>query len=211
MSPRSGVLAGGNWIADKLKFIDTYPQQDSLANILGESVSNGGGPFNVLMDLAKLALANPAAAKETFTVSGEYGNVAHGHLDIERTGGFGTIDDVGPLAYEDLLIGAIRCVGTDYLDYMAANGVEVDAVRLEVVGTWDVRGMGIGLGLKVPPGLTPGWQSISVRSLVRTNAPQDKVERANRISWQTNVAAASLASVPMKFEVTVEPVLQIKA
>ena len=170
-----------------------------------------GKPFETMLDLAKIALADPAAAKETFTVTGEYGNVAHGHLQIERTGGFGSIDEVGPLAYEDLLIGAIRCVGTDYLDYMAANGVDVDAVRLEVEGVWDVRGMGIGLGLKVPSGITPGWQSITVRANVRTNSPKDKVERANRIAWQTNVAAASLASVPTRFEVTVEPLMQVKA
>jgi uncharacterized OsmC-like protein len=170
-----------------------------------------GKPFESMLELAQLALANPVAAKETFTVTGEYGNVPHGHLGIERTGGFGTIDEVGPLAYEDLIIGAVRCVGTDYLDYMAANGVEVDAVQLEVEATWDVRGMGIGLGLKVPPGLTAGWQGITVRARVRTDAPKDKVERANRIAWQTNVAAASLASVPTRFEVTVEPLAQMAA
>ena len=170
-----------------------------------------GKPFASMLELARLALADPVAARETFTVSAEYGNVPHGHLDIERTGGIGSIDEVGPLAYEDLLIGALRCVGTDYLDYAAANGVEVDAVRLEVEGVWDVRGMGVGLGLKVPAGVTPGWQSITVHSRVRTDAPQDKVERANRVAWQTNVAAASLASVPTRFEVTVEPLLPAKA
>ena len=170
-----------------------------------------GKPFDTMLDLAKLALANPVAARETFTVSGEYGNVPHGHLGIERTGGFGTIDEGAPLAYEDLLIGAIRCVGSDYLEYAAAQGVDVDAVSLEVEGVWDVRGMGVGLGLKVPPGVTAGWQSITVRSRVRTDAPKDKVERANRIAWETNVAAASLASVPTRFEVTVEPLMQIKA
>jgi len=170
-----------------------------------------GKPFETIAELAKLALANPAAARETFKVSAEYGNVPHGHLDIERTGGVGSIDEVGPLAYEDLLIGAIRCVGTDYLDYCAANGVDVDAVRLEVEGAWDVRGIAIGLGIKVPAGVTAGWQSITVRSRVRTNAAKDKVERANRIAWQTNVAAASLASVPTRFEVTVEPLVQVKA
>jgi hypothetical protein len=170
-----------------------------------------GKPFETMMDLAKIALANPKAAKETFTVTGEYGDVPHGHLGIERVGGFGSIDDVGPLAYEDLLIGAIRCVGTDYIDYCAANGVDVDAVRLEVEGVWDVRGLGIGLGLKVPAGVTAGWQSITVRANVRTNAPKDRVERANRIAWETNVAAASLAAVPTRFEVTVEPPMQVKA
>jgi len=59
MSKHSGILAGGNWIVDKLKFIDTYPQQDALANILTESIGNGGCPFNVLIDLAKLGAKFP--------------------------------------------------------------------------------------------------------------------------------------------------------
>lgn len=46
---------------------------------------------------------------------------------------------------------------------------------------------------------------------MRTDAPKDKVERANRIAWQTNVAAASLAAVPTRFEVTVEPLARVAA
>jgi sugar/nucleoside kinase (ribokinase family) len=61
MNARSGILAGGNWIVDKLKFVDTWPQQDALANILSESAGNGGGPFNVLIDLAKLGVPFPLA------------------------------------------------------------------------------------------------------------------------------------------------------
>ena len=44
---------------DKLKLVDTYPVQDALANILGESAGNGGSPFNVLVDLAKLGATFP--------------------------------------------------------------------------------------------------------------------------------------------------------
>ncbi len=61
MKPRSGILAGGNWIVDKLKLIDTYPQQDALANILSESIGNGGSPFNILIDLANLGAQFPLA------------------------------------------------------------------------------------------------------------------------------------------------------
>ena len=61
MSGRSGILSGGNWIVDKLKVIDTYPQQDALANILRQSIGNGGSPFNVLIDLAKLGAPFPLA------------------------------------------------------------------------------------------------------------------------------------------------------
>ncbi len=52
-SPR-GILAGGNWIVDQLKIIDRFPQQDALCSILDEATSNGGSPFNLLVDLAAL-------------------------------------------------------------------------------------------------------------------------------------------------------------
>lgn len=61
MNTRSGILAGGNWIVDKLKLIDVYPQQDALANILSESVGNGGSAFNLLMNLAILGAQFPLA------------------------------------------------------------------------------------------------------------------------------------------------------
>ena len=59
---RNGVLAGGNWILDRTKIVDVYPAQDALANILGETSSNGGGPYNVLKDLARLQAPFPLAA-----------------------------------------------------------------------------------------------------------------------------------------------------
>jgi sugar/nucleoside kinase (ribokinase family) len=58
---RSGILAGGNWIRDHVKTVDTWPAQDGLANILGQTDGNGGGPYNVLKDLAKLRAPFPLA------------------------------------------------------------------------------------------------------------------------------------------------------
>src|SRR5262249_7736727 len=59
MSGRSGILAGGNWIVDRGKVIDTYPCQDALASILSEAAANGGSPFNLLVDLSKLGARFP--------------------------------------------------------------------------------------------------------------------------------------------------------
>jgi sugar/nucleoside kinase (ribokinase family) len=56
---RRGVLAGGNWLIDHVKVIDAWPPEDSLANILGESWGNGGSPYNVLKDLARLGAPFP--------------------------------------------------------------------------------------------------------------------------------------------------------
>jgi sugar/nucleoside kinase (ribokinase family) len=61
-SPRTGVFAGGNWIVDAVKLIDTWPQQDALANIYSTSKGTGGSPFNVLIDLSVLGAAFPLEA-----------------------------------------------------------------------------------------------------------------------------------------------------
>ena len=56
---RRGIIAGGNWLIDHVKVIDAWPEQDSLATILEQSWGNGGGPYNVLKNLAKLGAAFP--------------------------------------------------------------------------------------------------------------------------------------------------------
>ncbi|MBL9133282.1 MAG: carbohydrate kinase family protein [Verrucomicrobiaceae bacterium] len=59
---RSGILAGGNFIIDHVKLIDRYPEQDMLAFISGETSSNGGGPYNMLKDLAAMLVGYPLEA-----------------------------------------------------------------------------------------------------------------------------------------------------
>ena len=59
---RTGILAGGNFIIDHVKLIDRYPEQDMLAFIRSETSSNGGGPYNVLKDLAAMLVGYPLEA-----------------------------------------------------------------------------------------------------------------------------------------------------
>lgn len=61
-APRSGVLAGGNWIIDQVKLVDVYPQREQLANIRGQSQGTGGAPYNVLIDLARMGVSFPLMA-----------------------------------------------------------------------------------------------------------------------------------------------------
>lgn len=56
---RRGVLAGGNWIVDHLKVIDVWPAQDSLARIHAQASSNGGAPYNLLKNLARIGARYP--------------------------------------------------------------------------------------------------------------------------------------------------------
>jgi sugar/nucleoside kinase (ribokinase family) len=62
MNSRTGIFAGGNWIIDHVKIIDTWPAQDALANILSSTHGTGGSPYNILVDLAKLGAPFPLAA-----------------------------------------------------------------------------------------------------------------------------------------------------
>ena len=59
---RSGIAAAGNWIVDRVKLIDRWPEQDALASILGETTGNGGGAFNLLVDLARMGAPFPLEA-----------------------------------------------------------------------------------------------------------------------------------------------------
>ena len=59
---RHGLLAAGNWIIDYTKIIDVYPAQDALCNIASETYGNGGSPYNLLIDLARMGATFPLEA-----------------------------------------------------------------------------------------------------------------------------------------------------
>jgi sugar/nucleoside kinase (ribokinase family) len=61
-SDRNGILAGGNFITDYVKIIEVWPAQDTLASIRSETMSNGGGPYNILKDLAAMVPHLPLEA-----------------------------------------------------------------------------------------------------------------------------------------------------
>ena len=61
-APRHGILAGGNFIVDTIVLIDGYPKEEMLANVSDETPCNGGGPYNVLCDLAALGGDFPLAS-----------------------------------------------------------------------------------------------------------------------------------------------------
>ncbi|MDB4467807.1 PfkB family carbohydrate kinase [Verrucomicrobiales bacterium] len=72
MPERTGLVAAGNFIIDHVKMIDAYPEPEMLTNIRSQSSSNGGGPYNVLKDLAKMEAPFPLEAV------GLIGQDAHG-------------------------------------------------------------------------------------------------------------------------------------
>src|SRR4030095_13704750 len=103
MATRTGILAGGNWIVDAVKLIDTWPQQDALANIVSTSRGTGGSPFNVLVDLAILGVPFPLSAL------GLVGDDENGRWILQQCAGHG-IDTAAlqkttqaPTSYTDVM------------------------------------------------------------------------------------------------------------
>jgi sugar/nucleoside kinase (ribokinase family) len=100
---RSGILAAGNWIVDHVKVIDLWPSQDALAIIQSETDGNGGSPFNVLIDLARLG------AKFPLQGAGMLGTDAAGDwiLDVCRQHGIDISSmhrtDAAPTSYTDVM------------------------------------------------------------------------------------------------------------
>lgn len=56
MAERSGICCSGNWIVDRVKTVDVFPQEETLANILEEESGTGGAACNVAIDLSRFQL-----------------------------------------------------------------------------------------------------------------------------------------------------------
>jgi len=77
---RKGILAAGNWIVDRVKCIDRWPGEGNLCSILSEERATGGGPANVLFDLAAMDPEYPLWA------AGRIGEDADGDYLLAETG-----------------------------------------------------------------------------------------------------------------------------
>lgn len=55
----NGIALAGHWVLDRIKFIDNWPKQAELCNIVAEETCNGGAPFNVIIDMANLKVPFP--------------------------------------------------------------------------------------------------------------------------------------------------------
>jgi sugar/nucleoside kinase (ribokinase family) len=103
---RKGVAAAGNFIVDRVKFIDAWPEEERLANVLGEARSGGGGAHNVLIDLALMKADFPLRA------IGLVGDDADGRWLIDEARGLGV--DVSAL-------GVTRDAPTSYTEVMTVR------------------------------------------------------------------------------------------
>lgn len=100
---RKGIFSAGNWIIDHVKLIDTFPREGNLVNILAQMAGNGGCPYNILVDLARMQAGLPLWG------AGCIGRDADGDFilnDLQRYGidaSFMHIQDGAATSYTDVM------------------------------------------------------------------------------------------------------------
>ncbi len=106
VSKRSGILAGGNWIIDQVKIIDSYPSLEQLSTIRSQHQGTGGSPYNILVNLAKLGVTFPLAG------AGLVGKDALGQS---------ILDDCSKLKIETKFLKTTVDAATSYTDVMTVQ------------------------------------------------------------------------------------------
>lgn len=59
---RKGIIGAGNWIVDNIKYIDRWAGEGNLCTVTGQEMATGGGPTNVLFDIAAMNCGIPLYA-----------------------------------------------------------------------------------------------------------------------------------------------------
>ncbi|MEM7256039.1 MAG: carbohydrate kinase family protein, partial [Pseudomonadota bacterium] len=59
---RHGIIAGCSWTVDRIKIIESWPQQEHLAQIVSTDQQGGGCGHNLAVDMRKLDSALPVEA-----------------------------------------------------------------------------------------------------------------------------------------------------
>jgi sugar/nucleoside kinase (ribokinase family) len=132
-TPRSGILGAGNWIVDAVKIIDTWPQQDALANILSESKGTGGSPFNVLLDIAIMGAPCPLSAL------GLVGDDGNGRWIVEQCQAHGIdtkalqVSPTAPTSYTDVM--TVQNTGRRTFFHARGANAELDSHHFDFSAT----------------------------------------------------------------------------
>lgn len=73
----------------------------------------------------------------------------------------------------EMLLAALgSCVSGVYVDFAAVMDMKLDAIKVELEGDIDLRGL-----FNVAPDVNPGFQGISYTVTLKTSEPKDKVDK----------------------------------
>ncbi|OGO30583.1 MAG: hypothetical protein A2Z29_11450 [Chloroflexi bacterium RBG_16_56_11] len=100
--------------------------------------------------------------------------------------------DKGPSAVELLASALGHCIGGGWAAAGALLGIKIESLRIEVEGDLDPQGM---LGLPEPGKVRPGYQTFRVTHIVKSKAPREKLEQAQKMSEDLSPVKDSLRAI----------------
>jgi sugar/nucleoside kinase (ribokinase family) len=223
-SPRSGILAAGNWIIDHVKLLDAWPAQDALANILSQTWGNGGSPYNILKDLAKLGAPFPLAA------IGLIGDDADGRRILEdcRVHKIDTAQlhttSAAPTSYSDVMTdsrtgrrtffhqrGANALLAPEHFDFAAPEAATAKIFHLGYILLLDKLDELIPAGTPVGQGfgLSGQGEALPCAGAGETSHPRasEVLRRARAAGLVTSLDCVSETAAGDRFQTIVRPVL----
>ena len=104
---KNGIICAGNWVIDKVKLIDRFPEEGTLCNISSQIRSTGGGPANVSFDIAAMDSTLPLYA------AGRIGNDDDGRF---------VLDEIKARNIDSSAMIIDPTLPTSYTDVMSGNG-----------------------------------------------------------------------------------------
>ena len=104
---KNGIICAGNWVIDKVKLVDRYPEEGTLCNISSQIRSTGGGPANVSFDIAAMDPALPLFAA--------------GRIGSDEDGDF-VLEEIKARNIDSKFMIKDPALPTSYTDVMSGNG-----------------------------------------------------------------------------------------
>lgn len=140
-----------------------------------------------IKDFALGGVQNSTSRAKPFTVAGDHPPELLGTNE-------------GPSSVELALAALGHCIASGFSVYGAHMGVPIKSLVVEVQGDIDLQGM---LALPEPGKVRPGFQKITARYHVQSNAPREQLEQLAKLAEDLSPTRDSLRAVPFSSELVV--------
>jgi uncharacterized OsmC-like protein len=131
---------------------------------------------------------NTTSRKNPFTIAGDH--------PPELLG-----TNKAPASVEVLLAALGHCISNGFAMYGAAMGIPVESVTLDLVGDIDLQGL---LMLPEPGKVRPGFQEIRATYYVKSNAPNQQLEKLAKMAEDFSPVRDSLRAVKFTSKLVVQ-------
>jgi|SRR5581483_5249445 len=172
-------------------------------------VNLNGAEVNSVAEIVEHFRAHGKRFPSTYRVTYALGPDAYAGARIERPAAF-RLNAPGLYPWEQLLVAAANCAGSDYPMLAEHYGVDLQRLDITFEADFDPRGEFAGLDPKLPAsdGMRHCYLAFRWHARVRSDAPKDVLQRIHDRVLSHNMVLDALRAVPMEGRLVVETPLK---